>query len=62
MPAHHKLETFLDEYIRTAEIAGDEKSPLFCSAVRRTGTLGGEGDAPGRRLAHGPAPRGPSSA
>jgi len=39
MPAHHKLETFLDEYIRTAEIAGDEKSPLFRSAVRRTGTL-----------------------
>jgi len=24
MPAHHKLEAFLDEYIRTAEIAGDE--------------------------------------
>jgi integrase/recombinase XerD len=39
MPAHHKFEAFLDEYIRTAEIAGDEKSPLFRSAVRRTGTL-----------------------
>src|ERR1700719_1081942 len=39
MPAHHKLEAFLDEYIRSAGIAGDEKSPLFRSAVRRTGTL-----------------------
>jgi len=39
MPAHHKLEAFLDEYIRTAGIAGDERSPLFRSAVRRTGTL-----------------------
>jgi integrase/recombinase XerD len=39
MPAHHKLEAFLDEYIRAAGIAGDEKSPLFRSAVRRTGTL-----------------------
>jgi site-specific recombinase XerD len=38
-PAHHKLEAFLDEYIRTAGIAGDEKSSLFRSAVRRTGTL-----------------------
>jgi hypothetical protein len=29
----------LDEYIRTAGIAGDEKSPLFRSAVRPTGAL-----------------------
>src|SRR6202521_2278883 len=39
MPTHHKLEAFLDEYLRTAGIAGDERSPLFRSAVRRTGTL-----------------------
>jgi hypothetical protein len=39
MPAHHKLEAFLDEYIRIAGIAGDDKSPLFRSGVRRTGTL-----------------------
>jgi integrase/recombinase XerD len=32
MPAHHKLEAFLDEYIRTAGIIGDEKSSLFRSA------------------------------
>jgi integrase len=32
MSAHHKLEAFLDEYLRTAGIAGDERSP--CSAPR----------------------------
>jgi hypothetical protein len=31
MPAHHKLEHFLDEY--------DGKSPLFRSVVGRTGTI-----------------------
>ena len=39
MPAHHKLEAFLDEYIRAAGIAGDDKSPLFRSAIGRTGEL-----------------------
>ena len=39
MPAHHKLEAFLDEYLRTAGIAGDEKSPLFRYARGRTGEL-----------------------
>jgi site-specific recombinase XerC len=39
MPAHHKLEVFLDEYIRAAGLAGDDKSPLFRSGIRRTGTL-----------------------
>jgi hypothetical protein len=39
MPAPHKLEAFLDEYIRAAGIVGDDKSPLFRSGVRRTGTL-----------------------
>jgi integrase/recombinase XerD len=38
MPAHHRLEAFLDEYIRAASL-GDEKSPLFRSAIGRTGTL-----------------------
>jgi integrase/recombinase XerD len=38
MPAHHKLEAFLDEYIRVAGLAGDDKSALFRSGVRRTGT------------------------
>ena len=39
MPAHHKLEVFLDGYIRAAGIGGDAKAPLFHSAAGRTGTL-----------------------
>jgi integrase len=39
MPAHHKLEHFLDEYIKAACIDGEAKSPLFRSAAGRTGTL-----------------------
>jgi integrase len=38
MPAHHKLEAFLDEYIRAAG-TGDDRSPLFRSAIGRTGEL-----------------------
>ena len=34
MPVHHKLEAFLDEYIRAAGIGDEGKSPLF-SAPRR---------------------------
>jgi hypothetical protein len=37
MPAHHKLEAFLDEYLRAAGIGVDEKSPLFRFARGRTG-------------------------
>jgi len=39
MPAHHKVEAFLDEYIRTAGIGEDGKTPLFRSVAGRTGTL-----------------------
>ena len=39
MPAHHKLEVFLDEYIKAAGIGDDGKTALFRSAVGRTGTL-----------------------
>lgn len=39
MPAHHKLEAFVDEYIRAAGIGDDSKGPLFRSAVGRTGAL-----------------------
>jgi hypothetical protein len=42
MPAHHKLEAFLDEYIKAAGIGQDGKSPLFRSAAGRTGLLNGE--------------------
>ena len=40
MPAHHKLEAFLDEYLKAAGIVDDGKSPLFRSAHGRTGVLG----------------------
>jgi site-specific recombinase XerC len=42
MPAHHKLEAFLDEYIKAAGLGEDGKSPLFRSALGRTGLLNGE--------------------
>jgi site-specific recombinase XerD len=42
MPAHHKLEAFLDEYLRAAGIGEDEKSPLFRSARGKTGQLNAE--------------------
>jgi integrase len=42
MPAHHKLEAFLDEYIRAAGFGDEAKSPLFRSARGRTGELNGE--------------------
>ncbi len=42
MPAHHKLEAFVDEYIPAAGIGEDGKSPLFRSALGRTGLLNGE--------------------
>ena len=39
MPAHHKLEAYLDDYVKAARIGDEGKSPLFRSAVGRTGTL-----------------------
>ena len=39
MPAHHKLEAFLDEYLAAAGIRDDGKTPLFRSAVGKTGVL-----------------------
>jgi site-specific recombinase XerD len=39
MPCHHKLEAYLDEYIKAAGIADDRKAPLFRAAIRRTKTL-----------------------
>jgi site-specific recombinase XerD len=40
MPAHHKLEAFLDEYLKTAGIVEDGKTPLFRAAGGRSGALG----------------------
>lgn len=39
MGCHHKLELYLDEYVAAAGIAADKKSPLFRTAVGRTGKL-----------------------
>jgi integrase/recombinase XerD len=39
MPAHHKLEQLLDEYLDAAGIRDGGRSPLFRSALGRTGTL-----------------------
>jgi site-specific recombinase XerD len=39
MPAHHKLEQFIDEYLDAAGIADQDRTPLFRSAAGRTGLL-----------------------
>jgi len=39
MPCHHNLETYLQDYIEAAGLAGDREGPLFCTAYRRTGVL-----------------------
>jgi integrase len=39
MPAHHKPEQFLDEYLAAAGIRDLDKTPLFRSAAGRTGML-----------------------
>jgi site-specific recombinase XerD len=39
MPAHHLLETYVDEYLEAAGIAEDKGSPLFRTAAGKTGKL-----------------------
>jgi site-specific recombinase XerD len=39
MPAHHKLEQYLDEYLEAASIRDQGKTPLFRSTTGRTGLL-----------------------
>lgn len=39
MPAHHLLETYMDEYLNGAGIADEKATPLFRTAVGRTGRL-----------------------
>jgi site-specific recombinase XerD len=39
MPAHHKLEAYIDEYVLAAGIRDESKGPLFRSAVGKTGVL-----------------------
>jgi integrase/recombinase XerD len=40
MPCHHKLEEYLDAYIKAAGIEGDRKGPLFRAAIGKTKKLG----------------------
>ena len=39
MPAHHLLESYVDEYVTEAGIASDKDIPLFRTAAGKTGTL-----------------------
>jgi integrase/recombinase XerD len=39
MPCHHKLEEYLDGYIKAAGIADDREGPLFRSAIGKTAQL-----------------------
>ncbi len=39
MPCHHNLETYLQDYIEAAGLAGDREGPLFRTSYRRTGVL-----------------------
>ena len=39
MPAHHKLEAYIDEYLAAAGIRDEAKGPLFRSAIGKTGVL-----------------------
>ena len=39
MPCHHKLEEYLDAYIKDAGITNDRKGPLFRSAIGKTAQL-----------------------
>jgi integrase/recombinase XerD len=39
MPARHKLEAFIDEYLAAAGISYNGKRPLFLSAIGKTGVL-----------------------
>src|SRR3954447_11828260 len=39
MPAHHLLETYMDAYLTETRIAGDKDTPLFRTALGKTGKL-----------------------
>jgi site-specific recombinase XerD len=40
MPCHHKLEEYLDAYIKAAGVVDDRKGPLFRAAIGKTKKLG----------------------
>jgi site-specific recombinase XerD len=39
MPAHHRLEEFIDSYVEAAGLAAEKKTPLFRTAATRTKKL-----------------------
>ena len=39
LPAHHKLEEYMDAYLTSAGFAAEKKSPLFRTTIRRTRRL-----------------------
>ncbi|MFO7854347.1 MAG: hypothetical protein R6V44_03820 [Paracoccaceae bacterium] len=39
LPTHHALEAWLHDYVEAAGLAGEPRSPLFRSALGRTGRL-----------------------
>ena len=41
MPAHHKLEAYVDEYLDAAGIRSQDRTPLFRSTIGKTGVLTG---------------------
>jgi hypothetical protein len=41
MPAHHKLEAYLDEYLDATGIRGAGRTPLFRSTIGKMGILPG---------------------
>lgn len=43
VPCHHKAEEYLDQYIKTAGIADEERSPLFRGIIGRTKKLSAKG-------------------
>jgi site-specific recombinase XerD len=60
MPAHHNLEHYLDAYIEAAKIRDAGKGSPVPFRRRPHRRADRNADAPRRRLAHGPAPRGRS--
>ncbi len=56
MPCHHKLEEFLDAYMKTADITDDRKGPLFRAAIRQDEETRRGGDVAHGCLVYGAPP------
>ena len=58
MPAHHKLEAYLDAYLAAAGIRNEGKGPLFRGAAAAKPACSPKPMTPRRRLPHDPPSRG----